>query len=87
MNAKTIEEVLQFETEVNLAVKLAFKKMSMLVHPDKNLHPNANEACKIVNDAYKKLCDGENPRTGSLKIPNLPTESNKKPPKVKVRNE
>ena len=82
LNAKTVEEVFQFGTEKSSNVNVLFKKMSMLVHPDKNLHLNATEAFKVVNHAYKELRD-RNPRAAALKIPNLATESNKKPPKVR----
>ena len=81
LNAKTVEEVFQFGTEKTSNVNVLFKKMSMLVHPDKNLHSNATEATKVVNHAYKELCD-KNPTAAALKISNLATESNKKPPKV-----
>ena len=80
LNAKTVEEVFQFGTAKTSNIKVLFKKMSMLVHPDKNSHLNATEASKVVNHAYKKLCDG-NPKASALKISNLATE-NKKPPKV-----
>ena len=81
LNAKTVEEVFQFGTAKTSNIKVLFKKMSMLVHPDKNLHLNATEATKVVNHAYKELCD-KNPTAAALKISNLATESNKKPPKV-----
>ena len=82
LNAKTVEEVFQFGIAKTSNIKVLFKKMSMLVHPDKNLHLNATEAFKVVNHAYKELRD-RNPRAAALKISNLATESNKKPPKVR----
>ncbi len=32
----------------------AFRKMSLLIHPDKNHHPHANYAFRKLNDAYEK---------------------------------
>ena len=80
LNAKTVEEVFQFGTAKTSNINVLFKTMSLLVHPDKNLHLNATEAIKVVNHAYKELRD-RNPTAAALKISNLATE-NKKPPKV-----
>ena len=81
LNAKTVEEVFQFGTAKTSNIKVLFKRMSMLVHPDKNLHLNATEAAKVVNHAYNEMLN-KNPKAAILKISNLATESNKKPPKV-----
>ena len=81
LNAKTVEEVFQFGTAETVNINVLFKKMSLLVHPDKNLHLNATEASKVVNHAYKEL-RARNPTAAALKISNLATESKKKPPKV-----
>lgn len=40
-------------------VKKAYRKLSLLTHPDKNGHPNADEAFKMVARAFSVLGDKE----------------------------
>ena len=47
-HAKTIGDVLGTEYK---SLKVAFRKMSLLLHPDKNSHPGATEAFKKLQHA------------------------------------
>ena len=64
LRAKTIGEVL----DTNTNYKLAFRKLSLLVHPDKNFHPEATEAFKKVQNAYEEFKKGCFSGHSALKI-------------------
>lgn len=52
-----IEDVRATVTEVE--IKKAYRKQSLLTHPDKNGHENADEAFKMVSRAFSVLGDKE----------------------------
>jgi DnaJ family protein B protein 12 len=56
-------------------VKKHYKKAALLVHPDKNTHPQANEAFKILAKAFECLY---NPHSQSEYILTLKTSSKNK---------
>ena len=76
--AKTIGEVLHS----NANYKLAFRKLSLLVHPDKNSHPGATEAFKKVQNAYEEFKAGRFSGHSALKIEQPKTSKLSRPPKV-----
>merc|ERR1711937_302611 len=38
-------------------VKKRFRKLSLLIHPDKSNHPRANQAFKCIQDALSEILD------------------------------
>jgi DnaJ family protein C protein 8 len=40
-------------------VKKQFRKLSILIHPDKSKHPKADQAFKIIRDAHDEILDDE----------------------------
>jgi curved DNA-binding protein CbpA len=44
-------------TASDLEIKQAFRRLAILLHPDKNPHPDAPEAFKEINEAYEVLGD------------------------------
>ena len=76
--ATTIGEVL----DTNTNYKLAFRKLSLLVHPDKNSHPGATEAFKKVQNAYEEFKAGCFSGHSALKIEQPETIKLSPPPKV-----
>lgn len=59
-NATAFYEILQVEKTCSDAeIKKAYRKQSLLTHPDKNGHPNADEAFKMVSRAFSVLGDKE----------------------------
>lgn len=54
-NAKTIGEVIENSTKP----KITFRKLSLLVHPDKNSHPGAAEAFNKLQHAFNELTSGK----------------------------
>jgi DnaJ family protein B protein 12 len=53
-------EILELQkTCADIEVKKAYRKLSLLTHPDKNGHPNADEAFKMVARAFSVLGDKE----------------------------
>lgn len=56
--ATAFYEILAIEKTCSDAeVKKAYRKQSLLTHPDKNGHPNADEAFKMVSRAFSVLGD------------------------------
>ncbi|KAK4182917.1 DnaJ domain-containing protein, partial [Podospora australis] len=47
------------KTSSESEIKKAYRKLSLLVHPDKNKHEQAEEAFKMVAEAYGVLGDQE----------------------------
>ena len=78
LQAKTIGEVL----DGNLNTKIAFRKLSLLIHPDKNSHPGATEAFKKLNHACEEINRGKWPDCPALQVHQSKTSSPEKPPKV-----
>merc|ERR1719322_178685 len=69
--------------------KLAFRKLSLLVNPDKNKHPRAADAFKVLNDANEKLMNGNSVSDKCLKLKAEEVIPTTLPPKiisVKKRN-
>ena len=78
--ARTILEVMG---NTELKPKIAFYKLSLLVHPDKNAHPGATEAFKKLQHAYEKMSAGEKDSSAALDIGNITQlKGAGKPPKV-----
>ena len=85
LNAATIGDVMGISNCDNL--KTQYRRLTLNVHPDKNLLPGATEAFKKLNDACEKLTAGEPLNSKSLLVENNAhkdsTEDSKKlPPKV-----
>jgi DnaJ family protein B protein 12 len=38
-------------------IKKAFKRLAIIIHPDKNLYPKSNEAFQKLNEAMDVLSD------------------------------
>ena len=76
--ASTIGEVLDSNTNH----KLAYKKLSLLVHPDKNSHPGATEAFKKVQHAFTEFNNGNWADYPALQIEQAKPKTVGKPPKV-----
>ncbi|EFX06536.1 er associated chaperone [Grosmannia clavigera kw1407] len=58
--ATAFYEILDIERTVTSGeVKKAYRKQSLLTHPDKNSHPNADDAFKMVSRAFGVLGDKE----------------------------
>ena len=77
--AKTIGEVLGGSGNP----KILYKKISLLVHPDKNSHPGATEAFKKVQHAFEQTKSGNWVDYPALKISPVKKEGmTKAPPKV-----
>ena len=76
--ATTIGEVL----DTNTNYKIAFRKLSLLVQPDKNSHPGATEAFKKVQNAYEEFKAGCFSGHSALKIEQPETIKLSPPPKV-----
>ncbi|TVU41717.1 hypothetical protein EJB05_15261, partial [Eragrostis curvula] len=50
--------ILQVEGTADAAtIKLQYRKLVLLLHPDKNCHPGAESAFKLVSEAYSTLSD------------------------------
>lgn len=49
-------------TATNIQVKEAYRGLSKVLHPDKNYLPNADEAFKVVSNAYQVLQDASSRR-------------------------
>ena len=47
----------------DVEIKKKFRMISVLIHPDKNKHPQAAEAFITLEKAYKSLLDVEKRRT------------------------
>lgn len=54
---------MQYDSITQTEIKKAFRKLSLLVHPDKNKHDGAEEAFKMINRAYETLGDEEKKRS------------------------
>lgn len=53
-------EILQVERTANdNEVKKSYRKLAIRLHPDKNPHPRASEAFKLINRAFEVLGDNE----------------------------
>jgi hypothetical protein len=53
-------EILELQKAcADIEIKKAYRKLSLLTHPDKNGHPNADEAFKMVARAFSVLGDKE----------------------------
>ena len=76
--AKTIGEVLSG----NEKPTILYKKISLLVHPDKNSHPGATEAFKKVQHAFEKIKEGNCKIFPALEITSVKRDVISKPPKV-----
>ena len=78
--ARTIHEVMG---NTHLYPKIAFHKLSLLLHPDKNSHPGATDAFKKLQHSYQEMSSGKSNSTKSLDIGNVPQpKTDIKPPKV-----
>lgn len=77
--AQTIGEVLNLQHVKN--AKIAFRKLSQLVHPDKNCHPGATEAFKKVKHAFDEVNKGSSSSMKAIRIEQVP-QAKSKPPKV-----
>ena len=62
--------------------KLIYRKLTMLLHPDRNSHPGAREAFKKLQHAYETISAGKSKLTNALQIKRPKAESSSKPPKV-----
>ena len=62
--------------------KLIYRKLTLLLHPDKNSHPGATEAFKKLQHAYETISGGKSKLANALKITSPKAASNGKPPKV-----
>ena len=85
LDANTIGDVMGISNCDNF--KMQYRRLTLNVHPDKNLLPGATEAFKKLNDANEKLTAGEPLNSKSLLVENNvnkdSTEDSKKlPPKV-----
>lgn len=49
-------------TATTVEVKEAYRRLSKVLHPDKNVLPNADEAFKVVSNAYQLLQDASSRR-------------------------
>ncbi|PGH27507.1 hypothetical protein AJ80_00748 [Polytolypa hystricis UAMH7299] len=59
-NATAFYEILALErTATDTEIKKAYRKLSLLTHPDKNGHEGADEAFKMVSRAFQILSDSE----------------------------
>ena len=76
--AKTVGEVL----EGTGSAKLVYRKLTLLLHPDKNSHPGATEAFKKLSDAYEAVKSGKSRSTPALAIDAPENGPESKPPKV-----
>ncbi|GMM54737.1 type I HSP40 co-chaperone [Maudiozyma humilis] len=53
-------EILQVEkTASDGEIKKAYRKLAIRLHPDKNPHPRASEAFKVINRAFEVLGDSQ----------------------------
>eukprot|EP00092_Neocalanus_flemingeri_P000553 GFUD01000587.1.p1 GENE.GFUD01000587.1~~GFUD01000587.1.p1 ORF type:complete len:544 (+),score=139.17 GFUD01000587.1:25-1632(+) len=79
--AKTIIEVMG---NTHMYPKIAFHKLSLLLHPDKNSHPGSTDAFKKLQHAYQEMTAGKSHSTNALNIGKVPaTKANViRPPKV-----
>jgi hypothetical protein len=59
ISAKTHYSVLEVEKDANDAtIKKAYRKLALMLHPDKNTAPRAEEAFKKLSEAFNCLSDG-----------------------------
>ena len=58
LRSKSFYDLFEVEKSVELeTIKKKYKKIAILVHPDRNSHPNAEKAFKRVGKAYATLSD------------------------------
>jgi len=69
--ATTVGEVLSGAQ----SVKIIYRKLTLMLHPDKNSHPGATEAFKKLQDAYNAINDGKSKSTPALKIESPQTDT------------
>jgi hypothetical protein len=64
-----------------IELKRKYKKLALIFHPDKNSHPDAEAAFKIIASAYEQLSDVEKQQALVRRFSNpLPFPTNPTPP-------
>jgi hypothetical protein len=79
-------------TATSVQIKEAYRRLSKVLHPDKNDLPNADEAFKVVSNAYQVLQDASSRReydreqrnVGDAGIPSQPPTSSSASPERSV---
>ena len=85
LKAKTIGTVMECSGEFynSKCLKIAYRKLSMLLHPDKNCHAGATEGFKILQHANENLMKCEPTSMAALKVDKIKSNVTKTyPPKV-----
>ena len=85
LSAKTIGDVMKCsgKFENTNDTKVAYRRLTLLVHPDKNLHDGATDAFKVLQHAHDSLnkCKSSNTKTLEIKRRKV-NASVHSPPKV-----